>query len=177
MLLYMAARAQLVDEQIAPALAAGRVVISDRFLLANVVYQGHAGGLDVASVWQVGEVATAGIKPDLVFLLDIDPRLARERIDRPLDRLESRDIQYRARLREGFLLEARRLPQQIMVMDAAKSADEVHASVCAAARRVLTLPNGTRGSLPPEDLPVTHDPTDRSDRSDPSQRATRPPPE
>ncbi|MFP6670661.1 MAG: dTMP kinase, partial [Pirellulaceae bacterium] len=54
MLLYMAARAQLVAEVIQPALAAGQVVVSDRFLLANVVYQGHAAGLDPQSIWDVG---------------------------------------------------------------------------------------------------------------------------
>src|SRR5690349_333301 len=60
MLLFMAARAQLVEEVIAPTLAAGNVVVSDRYLLANVVYQGYAGGLDVAELWQIGRVATHG---------------------------------------------------------------------------------------------------------------------
>src|SRR5262245_13895560 len=61
MLLYMAARAQLVDEVIRPALAAGKIVVSDRYLLANVVYQGHAGGLDTDAVRTVGRIATDGI--------------------------------------------------------------------------------------------------------------------
>jgi len=63
MLLYMAVRAQLVEEVIRPALDAGKVVVSDRYLLANVVYQGYAGGLDVATLWQIGGVATAGLTP------------------------------------------------------------------------------------------------------------------
>src|SRR5688572_12111153 len=54
MFLYMAARAQLVDEVIRPALEAGKIVVSDRYVLANVVYQGHAGGLEPESIWQVG---------------------------------------------------------------------------------------------------------------------------
>src|SRR5437868_6589400 len=58
MLLYMAARAQLVEQVIRPALARGQVVVCDRFLLANVVYQGYAGGLDVETLWNVGRVAT-----------------------------------------------------------------------------------------------------------------------
>src|SRR5262249_19770799 len=58
--LFMASRAQLVAEVIRPALDAGHVVISDRFLLANVVYQGHAGGLDVEQLWQVGRLSTGG---------------------------------------------------------------------------------------------------------------------
>ena len=65
MLLYMAARAQLVDEVIRPAIEAGKTVVSDRFLLANVVYQGHAGGLDIEMIWDVCHVATVGVNPVL----------------------------------------------------------------------------------------------------------------
>src|SRR4051812_26016121 len=64
MLLYMAARAQLVEEIIRPALELGKVVIADRYLLANVVYQGHAGGLDPNEIWEVGRIATQGLQPD-----------------------------------------------------------------------------------------------------------------
>jgi dTMP kinase len=108
MLLYMAARAQLVEEVIRPAIDSGRVVIADRFLLANVVYQGHAGGLDPNEIWQVGSIATQGIMPDCVFLLDMEPDRAGKRMDRPLDRMENRGDEYRRRLREGFLREAAR---------------------------------------------------------------------
>jgi dTMP kinase len=88
MLLFMAARAQLVEEVIRPALARGQTVVSDRYLLANVVYQGHAGGLDVDTIWRIGGVATDGVMPDAVFVLDMPPRAAAERIARPLDRME-----------------------------------------------------------------------------------------
>ncbi|MDZ4818259.1 MAG: dTMP kinase, partial [Planctomycetota bacterium] len=70
MLLYMAARAQLVDEVIAPALQRNAAVVSDRYLLANVVYQGHAGGLNTDLIWQIGQTATHGLQPTLTFLLD-----------------------------------------------------------------------------------------------------------
>ena len=103
MLLYMAARAQLVDEVIRPALTAGRTVVSDRFLLANVVYQGYAGGLDVETVRSIGAVAVAGVMPDCTFLLDMDPAAALARVGRQLDRVESRGDAYRDRLRAGFL--------------------------------------------------------------------------
>ena len=63
MLLYMAARAQLVEEIIRPALESGKTVVSDRYLLANVVYQGHAGGLDVETLWEVGRIATDSVSP------------------------------------------------------------------------------------------------------------------
>src|SRR5262249_18402469 len=70
-LLFMASRAQLVHEIIRPALARGEIVVSDRFTLANVVYQGHAGGLDPALLWQVGALATGGLEPDRTFVLDL----------------------------------------------------------------------------------------------------------
>lgn len=106
MLLYMAARAQLVEQVIRPALEAGQIVIADRYLLANVVYQGHAGGLDPREIWQVGQIATQGLLPDRVFLLDMAPECAGQRMDRPLDRMESQGDEYRERLRAGFLQEA-----------------------------------------------------------------------
>ncbi len=137
MLLYMAARAQLVDEVIAPALAAGKTVVCDRFLLANVVYQGHAGGLDVAALWQVGQVATGGLKPDLTFLLDLPDGQAAARLDRPLDRMEQQGAAFRAALRSGYLAEAARQPEQIVVIDAGRSIDDVQRDVRAAAGRVL----------------------------------------
>jgi dTMP kinase len=129
MLLYMAARAQLVDEVIRPALSAGKIVVSDRFLLANVVYQGHAGGLDPDAIWQVGHVATQGIEPDHIFVLDMAPHDARKRFDRPLDRMENRDADYQARVRDGFLAEAARSDGRIHVIDAARSIEEVQADV------------------------------------------------
>ncbi len=91
LLLYMASRAQLVDEVILPALDAGNVVVSDRFLLANIVYQAYAGPSKPAEVRELGKMATDGLLPDLTFLLDMPVKAAVERIGlRELDRMESR---------------------------------------------------------------------------------------
>lgn len=128
MLLFMAARAQLVDEVIRPALEAGKTVVSDRFLLANVVYQGHAGGLDVETLWKIGEVATGGISPNRTFVLDMPAEAATLRIDRQLDRMESFGVAFRAKLRDGFLAEAARCPE-IAVIDAARPIEAVHAEI------------------------------------------------
>ncbi len=133
MLLYMAARAQLVEELIRPALARSETVVSDRFLLANVVYQGHAGGLDVDALWQIGRLATDGIEPDLTFVLDMDPQAATDRIRREPDRMESQSVDFRRRLREGFLAEAARQPERIRVIDAAGPIDVVQAEIRRAA--------------------------------------------
>jgi dTMP kinase len=137
MLLYMASRAALVEEVIRPALAAGKIVISDRYLLANVVYQGHAGGLDPDEVWRVGEVTVAGVMPRLVFLLDMPAERAAQRIQRAPDRMEAQGLQYLEQVRQGFLTEARRRPDQIVVVDADRPAEAIHADVLREAERVL----------------------------------------
>ncbi len=134
MLLYMAARAQLVSDVIRPALARGAWVLSDRYLLANIVYQGHAGGLDPEEIRRVGAVATGGLEPDLVLLLDVDLATAAARMNRPLDRLESRGDDYRGRLRTGYRAEADRAPGRIAVVDAARGPDAVQESLRAEIR-------------------------------------------
>lgn len=132
MLLYMAARAQLVAEVIRPSLARGAWVVSDRYLPANIVYQGHAGGLDPETIRQVGAVATDGIEPDLVVLLDVDLETAARRLARPLDKLENRGDAFRERLRAGYLAEAARQPERFAVVDATGSQAEVQANLRAA---------------------------------------------
>jgi dTMP kinase len=140
MLLYMAARAQLVDQVIRPALEAGRVVVSDRYLLANVVYQGHAGGLDPKQIWQVGRVATDGILPDCVFVLDMPVEAADGRLSRTLDRMENQGEDFRRRLRSGFLDEATRSEGLIHVVDADRPMEVVHADIWQIAVKLLSLP-------------------------------------
>jgi len=103
MLLYMASRAQLVDEVIRPSLTAGRIVVSDRFLLSNLVYQGIAGGLSLDEIARVGMVATGGLLPDLTLILDISPEAGRARTGPARDRIEARSEDYHDRVRRGFL--------------------------------------------------------------------------
>jgi dTMP kinase len=137
MLLYMAARAQLVDEIIRPALAEGKIVVSDRYLLANIVYQGHAGGLDVEMVRRVGEFVIGGVYPDCVFLLDLAPDAADERMNRSLDRMEGQGADYRRRLRDGFLIEAARPDARVHVINANRSVREVHNDIWRIAEQML----------------------------------------
>jgi dTMP kinase len=137
MLLYMAARAQMVYEIIRPAVEAGRVVVSDRFLLANIVYQGYAGGLDVQALREVGAIAVDGVQPDCTFLLDMDPAAALRRVDRTLDRVERRGDDYRERLRQGFLQEAANMGPTVHLVDANRSVEAVQAEIRAAAAAIL----------------------------------------
>ena len=134
-LLFMASRAQLDAEVIGPALAAGRIVVSDRYLLANVVYQGHAGQLDVELLWEAGRLSTGGLMPDRTFVLDLplDLALARRAArssdrDQP-DRMEGRPLDFHQRVRQGFLTEARRQPERIAVIDATPDVDAVQAEL------------------------------------------------
>jgi dTMP kinase len=134
MLLYMSARAQLVAEVVRPALDRGAWVVSDRYLLANVVYQGHAGGLGADVVRSVGAVATGGLEPDLTLLIDVDLATAAGRLARPLDRLERRGEAYRARVRDGYLAEAARAAARIAIVDGAAAPEVVAERI----RAVLT---------------------------------------
>jgi dTMP kinase len=129
MLLYMTARAQLVSEVIAPAMAAGKTVLCDRFLLANVVYQGHAGGLDPELLWQVGEAAVQGAHPDCYFVLDLPAEVAFSRLKRGLDRMEQRGIAFMEKVRRGFLTEAARQGERIEIVDANRTPDEIFADL------------------------------------------------
>lgn len=138
MLLYMASRAQLVAEVIRPALAECKVVISDRYLLANVVYQGSAGGLAVDDLWHVGRIATTGLEPDLTIVMDLEVNVAMQRLGPSLDRLESRGEAYMRDVREGFLQEAKRLGGKAAIVDATQSVDEVHQQVIAAVMATIS---------------------------------------
>ncbi len=133
MLLYMAARSQMVEEVIRPALEQDKTVVSDRYLLANVVYQGYGGGLNVATLWEVGRIATAGLMPDLTIVLDVPADVAAARMARPLDRMEKQGDDFHARVRQGFLTEAAKTPDKIVVVGAAGSIGEVQEEI----RRVV----------------------------------------
>ena len=139
MLLYMAARAQLVEQVVRPALDAGKSVVSDRYLLANVVYQGHAGGLDPGLIWQVGQVATHGVAPNVTIVLDLDPTTAEQRRSGTApDRMERRGLEYFQRVRDGFLREAEKDSNAIKVVNADGSPDEVELRVRHAVRHVFS---------------------------------------
>ena len=136
-MLFMASRAQLVDEVIRPALARGEVVVSDRFLLANVVYQGHAGGLRPEDVWAVGAVATGGLEPDLTLVFDLPPEAAVARRNRAADRMEDRGEDYFVRVRTGFLYEAGMRPGKHRIIDATPDVDAVQRVVRREVSRLL----------------------------------------
>ena len=132
LLLFLAARAQLVRNVIAPALEAGTWVISDRFSDSTVAYQGYGRDLPVDFVRQANDFACEGLRPDLTFLLDLDPETAERRMrgreaatNTSADRIERAGSGFHARLRRGFLELAAADAPRFSVVDASKSPDEV----------------------------------------------------
>lgn len=128
-MLYMAARSQLVEERIRPALETQEWVVSDRFLLANVVYQSVRGGEDPELLWKLGEIATAGVRPDLTLLLDLPASDAMKRLTRPADRMESRGIEYLDAVRDAFLTHVQRAGERYAIIDAKQSVDAMHQQI------------------------------------------------
>jgi dTMP kinase len=128
--LFMASRAELVARVLLPALDAGGAAVADRFLLANVAYQGYGGGLDVDELWRMGRLATGSLEPDLTIVLDLPLDVAFARRGRTADRMERRAREYHERVRAGFLAEAKRRPETVYVLDAMPSVEEVHRQIC-----------------------------------------------
>ncbi len=137
MFLFMASRAQLTDEIIRPALQGGHIIISDRFLLANVVYQGHAGGLSPEDLWNIGKIATGGLLPNLTLVLDVPLEIATQRRKEIADRMESRSLQFHERVRQGFLKEAELHPTKIQVVDASEDVNLVQKKLREKIKQIL----------------------------------------
>ncbi|KYH33811.1 dTMP kinase [Neomoorella mulderi] len=130
-LLYAAARAQHVAERIRPALAAGKIVLCDRFTDSSIAYQGYGRRLGIELVRQVNNLATGGLLPDLTLLIDVPVELglARLRGKGPADRLEGEDLDFHRRVRRGYL-ELRRLePQRVRLIDGTGSPDAVWSQI------------------------------------------------
>ena len=129
MLLYQAARAQMVDALLRPTLESGVTVLLDRYWYSTAAYQGHGLGLDIDSVRAVSRTATGGLEPDHLFVLDVDPEVGLSRIRGERDRIEGRPLEYHRRVRDGFLAEAQLLGDRATVLDASRPAAEVSAII------------------------------------------------
>ena len=142
LLLFLAARAQLVKNVIRPALEAGKWVVSDRFSDSTLAYQGYGRGLPLEILRETNDFACEGLRPDLTLLLDVDPETARARMRgreaataTTADRIERAGEDFHARLRAGFAELAKSEPERIVTIDANGGADEVWESVWKSMRR------------------------------------------
>lgn len=143
LLLYEAARAQLVGDVIEPALEAGEVVLCDRFYDSTTAYQGFGRALDVDRVDDLNRFATGGLRPDLTILLDIDPGAGVSRATTGgADRLESESGLFHERVRSGFLEIAAKEPERVVVIDGARSVEDVAEDVWSAVSKCLGSAEG-----------------------------------
>jgi len=134
LLLYVADRVQHLETVIRPALAAGKVVVCDRYFDATLVYQGYARGLDKAMIRQLHQLACSGLTPDLTLLLDLAPeeglarawqRIQSDSAHAQESRFEKEKLAFHRRVREGYLDLARREPDRYTVIDAAADVQAV----------------------------------------------------
>ena len=134
-LLYMAARAQLWEEKITPALKANKCVILDRWLSSTCAYQGYAGGFGIERIIELAENCLERVWPDLTIVLDVDIETASRRLNRELDRMEQKGDSYHQKVREGFL----KLAQQrdnFVVVDATGDIETVQMKVVSAVEEI-----------------------------------------
>ena len=142
LLLFLAARAQLVRNVIRPALEAGRWVVSDRFSDSTLAYQGYGRGLPLDILRAANDFACEGLKPDLTLLLDVRPEVSAARMRRreaatntTADRMELAGEAFHLRLRRGFAELAKAEPERIVTIDANGTVDEVWEDVWKSMRR------------------------------------------
>jgi len=139
MLLYMAARAQLVAEIIKPALKSGKVVVCDRFLDSTLAYQGYGLGLDINLIKNVGNFVTEGIKPDLTLLMDLEVKKGLKHRQFTKDRIEKRSLAYHSCVRKGYLTLARLEPDRIKVVKIRKNKNETQGEIRELVNKLLRI--------------------------------------
>jgi len=156
LLLYEASRAQLVREVIRPALAAGKIVLCDRFTDSTVAYQGYGRGLDLGLIDRLNDLAADGLRPHLTLLLDLDPAVGLVRVSERLthprphrDRLEGERLEFHQRVRSGYRTIATQDPERVVVLDAMQGILEIEAQIRRRIEPLLAAGNGSAGS-PPE---------------------------
>jgi dTMP kinase len=128
LLLYMASRAQLWQECIAPAIKEKKCVLLDRWLSSTCAYQGFAGGLGIAKIINIAKNSLERIWPDLTIILDVDLRTAKSRIKRKFDRMEQKSAAYHKKVRAGFI-EIAEFRSDIVVIDASSDRQTIHKEI------------------------------------------------
>jgi len=139
LLLYLAARADLVRNVIAPALNRGVIVLCDRFYDSTTAYQGYGRGLDISLIERLNSLAVGKTRPDLTFLVDVDYPTSLKRRKKESDRLESESKKFFNRVRRGFLAIAEKEKKRIVVLDGKKPAEDIFAEVEICLRKKLNI--------------------------------------
>ena len=129
MLLYMSARAQMMVETILPALAAGKVVLCDRFVSSTLAYQLGGDGVTADEIRRVADIALKGRGPDQTIILDMPTERSIARVKRAKDRIEQRPSEYHEQVHNNYLAQAKADPSRYRVINADRSPEVVHADV------------------------------------------------
>ena len=127
--LFAAARAELVERVIGPALDAGHDVVSDRYVDSSLAYQGHARDLGVDDVYELNRVATRGLLPDVTFVLEVDPDTSAARVGQSPDRIEREGREFRQRVLEGYRIVAGKYPNRVMLVDGTRPPAELQEEI------------------------------------------------
>jgi len=127
--LYLADRAQHIDEKIIPALEEGKVVLCDRYVDSSLAYQGYARGIDTEEILMLNNIVAKSLMPDLTFVFDVSIEVAEQRVGETKDRLESEAKEFHQKVRFGFLDLAKKFPNRIKVIDANQEIEKVHSDV------------------------------------------------
>ncbi len=152
-LLFLAARAQLVEELIIPSLRQNKIILCDRYGDSTLAYQGYGHGLDLETLRAMLEFATGGLKPDLTILLDIDvlTGLKRKKVKEEWNRLDAFELSFHERVREGYHILAGQEPERWKIVDATQKPEqvqnEIRALVLAAIEKKLDKTTGRKASL------------------------------
>ena len=136
-MLFMASRCEMVETVLRPALKAGKTIVSDRFLLANVVYQSVGGDVPADLLWEMGRLANGGLKPDLTLLLDMPAARSMERLGNETDRMESRGVDYMEAVRQAFLEQLPQSSEATAILNADQSPSEVSRDMLESVNRLL----------------------------------------
>lgn len=123
--LFLADRVEHVEKIVKPALNKGIIVISDRYYLSTLAYQGYGRGIDIPLIERLNKEATGGIFPQIIFFLDIPPKRGLLRT-KMADRIEKEDISFHERVREGYLVFAKKEPERIQIIDGRKNPGKIH---------------------------------------------------
>lgn len=136
MLLYMASRAQLCEQVIAPALERGDLVVADRFVSSTYAYQGSAGGIPFSEIEQAARIAMQGVTPDSTLIFDVDQETAASRLNPLLDRMEAKGAAFHKRVREGYqaLIAGDPQRQRYLGIDARGTESQVFTNIVTALR-------------------------------------------
>jgi len=132
LMLFGAGRAQHIEEKIVPALAQGKIVISDRFDAATFSFQHYARGIELQTIVKINDLALNGFSPDMNIILDLEPAEGLKRVHsrgEGLDRLEDEKAEFLEKARNGYLVQAQQSPEKFTVIDASQSKENVLKSV------------------------------------------------